>query len=310
MPPSHDNAPERGFDHPVGTGFSQAFRYTDLAVTSVIDELQPHPNARADCGRCWFLRVGFGGLLAFHPRRRHRHRWSCWIACAPTTPAFARPSSPGCGRWNRSARRFTCRAPTSAISCSRPSRGAAEARTHLVDQQHETRTALARYASPLNPEEQDSFQALRSEIDAWWQVLQTPFEWTPRERESCATRFFYEQLVPRRTTMLQIADRIATINERGLNGAEDRLAASAENLRWSLLVTFGIALLGGTSACRRDDRSDAAAGERSRDRLTETSEARADLHDSRPGSCARRKTNGARWRASCTTKWASRFRRS
>ncbi len=45
--------------------------------------------------------------------------------------------------------------------------------------------------------------------------------------------------------MLQIADRIAEINELGLNRAEERLAASAENLRLSLYVTFGIALLGG-----------------------------------------------------------------
>jgi signal transduction histidine kinase len=45
--------------------------------------------------------------------------------------------------------------------------------------------------------------------------------------------------------MLRIADQIASINESGLNRAEERLAASAENLRWSLLVTFGIALAGG-----------------------------------------------------------------
>jgi signal transduction histidine kinase len=57
--------------------------------------------------------------------------------------------------------------------------------------------------------------------------------------------FFYEQLVPRRTTMLRIADSIASINERGLNRAEDRLLVSAGNLRRSLLVTFGVALFGG-----------------------------------------------------------------
>ena len=71
------------------------------------------------------------------------------------------------------------------------------------------------------------------------------FSGRPRERAQQRSTFFNEQLVPRRTTMLQIADRIAEINELGLNRAEERLSASAENLRWSLLVTFGIALLGG-----------------------------------------------------------------
>jgi signal transduction histidine kinase len=46
--------------------------------------------------------------------------------------------------------------------------------------------------------------------------------------------------------MLQIADGIAVINERGLNRAEEQLGISAENLRRSLIATFGIACLGGT----------------------------------------------------------------
>lgn len=118
---------------------------------------------------------------------------------------------------------------------------------------------------------------MRSEIDAWWQVLQTAFQWNPAQRDRLRYTFFYEQLVPRRTTMLQIADRIAEINERGLNRAEERLSASAESLRWSLLVTFGITLLGGIvlavatiALTRRLERE----VER---RLNETTEARSDL---------------------------------
>jgi signal transduction histidine kinase len=118
-------------------------------------------------------------------------------------------------------------------------------RAGILELQTQTAAALDTYARSLDPAEQDAFQALRSEIDAWWQTLQTAFKWTPKEREKLRYTFFYEQLVPRRTTMLQIADRIAEINELGLNRAEERLATSAENLRASLLITFGITLLGG-----------------------------------------------------------------
>jgi signal transduction histidine kinase len=127
-----------------------------------------------------------------------------------------------------------------------PEIGAGERpRKDIVGIQAETKDELDDYAHSLDPAEQDAFMALRSEIDEWWRVVEAPFQWTPRERAQRRTNYFYEQLVPRRTTMLQIADRIAEINEAGLNRAEDRLAVSADNLRWSLLVTFGIALLGG-----------------------------------------------------------------
>jgi signal transduction histidine kinase len=127
-----------------------------------------------------------------------------------------------------------------------PEIGAGERpRKDIVGIQAQTKSELDDYARSLDAAEQGAFLALRSEIDEWWSVVEAPFQWTPREREKRRINYFYEQLVPRRTTMLQIADRIAEINEAGLNRAEDRLAVSAENLRWSLLVTFGIELLVG-----------------------------------------------------------------
>ena len=67
-----------------------------------------------------------------------------------------------------------------------------------------------------------------SEIDAYWRVLDRTLAWTTAERDRLRYSFFYDELVPRRTTMLQIADRIAAVNERGLARAEDQLAASSE----------------------------------------------------------------------------------
>jgi len=127
-----------------------------------------------------------------------------------------------------------------------PDAGGAEAqRARLTAIENETRTVLDRYDKLLDPEERDAFQALRNEIAAYWRVLEGTFAWTPRERDRRRYSFFYEQLVPRRTTMLQIADSIEAINQSGLTRAEERFAASADSLRWSLVATFGIALLGG-----------------------------------------------------------------
>lgn len=161
-----------------------------------------------------------------------------------------------------------------------PNQGDAEdqkARIHTIE--IETRTALNVYSRDLDPEERDAFQALRSEIDDYWQVLQRPFQWSPAQRDRLRYTFFYEQLVPRRTTMLQIADSIAMINERGLNRAEDRLAASAENLRGSLAVTFGIALLGSLVLAVATIAVTLRLERELERRLRETTEARADLRD-------------------------------
>jgi signal transduction histidine kinase len=156
---------------------------------------------------------------------------------------------------------------------------AALQRAGMLSIQQQIRTALDRYAQSVDPAEQDAFQALRSEIDGWWQVLGTAFDWTPAERNRQRYTFFYEQLVPRRTTMLQIADRIEAINESGLNRGEDRLAASAENLRWSLLVTFAITLVGGVILAVGTIGLTLRLEREVERRLQETTAARADLRD-------------------------------
>jgi signal transduction histidine kinase len=86
---------------------------------------------------------------------------------------------------------------------------------------------------------------MRNEIDAYWKVLDATAGWSPQERRRLRSSFFYNELVPRRTAMLQIADCIASVNERGLTRSEARLAASADSLRRSLMLTFGGTLAGG-----------------------------------------------------------------
>ncbi len=122
--------------------------------------------------------------------------------------------------------------------------GAEPQRDRLAGIEAETRAELDRYARSLDSGEREAFLALRSEIDAYWQVMQTTFDWTRDQREKLRYTFFYEQLVPRRTTMLQIADQIGTVNQRGLAKAEEQFAASAGDFRRSLIAAFAIALGG------------------------------------------------------------------
>ena len=70
-------------------------------------------------------------------------------------------------------------------------------------------------------------------------------QWTTEQRNKLREAFFYDELVPRRTAMLQIADRIGLVNERSLTRAEYRFAEASDRLRRTLLLTFSFTLLGG-----------------------------------------------------------------
>jgi hypothetical protein len=71
-----------------------------------------------------------------------------------------------------------------------------------------TDAALDKYKRSLEPEESGAFSSLRLEIEAYWKVLNQTFAWTAEEREKYRYQFFYSELMPRRTAMLQIADRV------------------------------------------------------------------------------------------------------
>jgi len=115
----------------------------------------------------------------------------------------------------------------------------------LTALERDTRNALDAYGRALETEEREPFLALRNEIDAYWRVLDATAEWSPQERLRRRSSFFYNELVPRRTAMLQVADRIGSVNEQGLMRSEARLTVSADSLRRSLILTFAGTLAGG-----------------------------------------------------------------
>ncbi|HUK17974.1 MAG TPA: sensor histidine kinase [Bryobacteraceae bacterium] len=123
--------------------------------------------------------------------------------------------------------------------------GAAAQAGRLTSLEGETRAALDSYSRLLDPGDRQPFLKLKSEIDDYWHILNRTVAWTPAERNRLRDSFFYDELVPRRTAMLQISDRIALVNERGLARSEDRLAQSSSNLRRTLLGTFAVTLAGG-----------------------------------------------------------------
>jgi len=123
--------------------------------------------------------------------------------------------------------------------------GAAAQTSRIGSLEHQSYASLEAYSHLVEVNEREPFQELKSEIDAYWRVLDRMMSWTPDERSRLRESFFYDELIPRRNAMLQITDRISIANERGLGRAEKQLAAASDGLRRSLIATFAITLGGG-----------------------------------------------------------------
>jgi signal transduction histidine kinase len=111
----------------------------------------------------------------------------------------------------------------------------------------DSESALSSYAAALEPAEAAPFQALRSQIEEYWRVLDRTLAWTAEERGKNRDAFFYQELVPRRTSMLQIADRIESLNEEALHRGDVQLGDLFGRLQLGLLAMIAVTLVGGAT---------------------------------------------------------------
>lgn len=156
------------------------------------------------------------------------------------------------------------------------------ASSQLVELNHlqkQTDLALQAYEKSLEPEEASPFASLRSEIGAYWNVLNRTFAWTNDEREKYRYQFFYSELIPRRTAMLQITDRVGQLNERGLQRGEQQLTGLFERLRLGLMGMIALTLLGGSALAVYTGRMVLLLQNEVRSRLEENIEAKISLRE-------------------------------
>ena len=120
-------------------------------------------------------------------------------------------------------------------------------RASLQQVRGEMDAALHRYERSLDAGEQAPFQALQARIADYWKVLDPIFHWDAAEKLARSDDFMHQELFPRRATTLEIADRIAAVNERELNNGDERLRAIFDRFRFRLglmlAITLGIGAL-------------------------------------------------------------------
>jgi signal transduction histidine kinase len=124
-----------------------------------------------------------------------------------------------------------------------PESGKAEGhRYSLRETKQDMDAALAQYRALLTHEEAQAFERLTRELGRYWSLLEPVFTWSPEKRQRDGFVFLRDEVFPRRTVMLGIADQIRDIDESQLTAAKVRMAGSFSQFRRRIIVTLGLTI--------------------------------------------------------------------
>jgi signal transduction histidine kinase len=115
-------------------------------------------------------------------------------------------------------------------------------RSTLEQVRTEMDAALESYGSKLDPQESKDYAALKVELARYWDVLGPVLKLNAHERQQKGYVFLRDEVFPRRMAMLDIANRIASINEQQLNSGNTRDADLLSSFQTRLAVTLAISL--------------------------------------------------------------------
>jgi signal transduction histidine kinase len=112
----------------------------------------------------------------------------------------------------------------------------------LEDVRRQMESELSSYAGQLEPAESAHYGVLRTELAQYWEVLEPTLRWDARKRQAQGYAFLRDDVFPRRTAMLDVASRIADINEQQLNAGNERASGLLGKFQTRLVTTLFAAL--------------------------------------------------------------------
>jgi signal transduction histidine kinase len=138
---------------------------------------------------------------------------------------------------------------------------------------------VAAYTRVLRAEEQSPFERFREELKGYFQSLEPALEWNAAQRHEFGYAYMKDSLLPRRMTVVHLADQIATVNQRQMQTRDNEVANLFSRFRRSLLIVLAVSLLCGTLLATGSIRRILGLEQISAKRLEETEHARAALRD-------------------------------
>jgi signal transduction histidine kinase len=159
-----------------------------------------------------------------------------------------------------------------------PNAAKAEAhRTSLLKTRNRMETALAGYQILLNEGQVGPFRDLNQALRDYWSILAPVLAWNAGERRDRGYAFLRDEVFPRRTAMLRIADQIAGINEAQLDAGKHEVIDMFSQFRRSSMLTIGLTIAVGLILAIFSMRKIVALEMEAAARYQETATARGEL---------------------------------
>src|SRR2546425_7672678 len=116
-------------------------------------------------------------------------------------------------------------------------------RSTLEKVRTEMDSALESYESKLDPQQSKDYADLKIELERYWDVLVPVLQLNNQERQRKGYAFLRDEVFPRRMAMLDIANRIASINEQQLTAGNQRDAALLSSFQSRLTLTLFVTVV-------------------------------------------------------------------
>ena len=106
-------------------------------------------------------------------------------------------------------------------------------------------TNILIYQHILRNEERARFQNFRAELAEYFMSLQPALEWNASQRRAYGYEFMNHSLLPRRMTIVHLADQISAVNQRQMESGDRQIASLFARFRGALLALLLLTLLCG-----------------------------------------------------------------
>ena len=119
-----------------------------------------------------------------------------------------------------------------------PQAGKADGRRYTpLETRKDMDAALQQYLQLLSRGEAQPFRVLTEQLAAHWRILEPTFEWTAEQRQRAGYVFLRDEVLPRRASMLAIADQIGRFNEAQLDSGKVAVQRGCRQFRSRLMVS-------------------------------------------------------------------------
>jgi len=161
-----------------------------------------------------------------------------------------------------------------------PDRAKAEqSRRELIDAKARIESLLADNGSLSGAGDQQMFEALKRELRDYWQTMEPVLSWTSGQRSKEGYRFLRDEVFPRRSNTLAIADNIRSLDQQQLMRRDEELRSQFFGVRGQVLVSLLVMLLVGLGQAYFSTSHLLRLEKQTLKHLQEVTEARQELKD-------------------------------